>query len=164
MKKIASSTFLQYLKESKGLLEDFPQIAMQISPAGDMLKTDVLLSQKVFILPDRTDFTAPFVADSINYDSLFKTDVGDQIEIAEVIIEDLNARKQTEEFEGGETRYEVGVKDGLKHGNYFEYYETGELKVKGKYRNDLQEGSWKYYDQEGNLLKRERYRKGELVN
>ncbi|MEL7148970.1 MAG: hypothetical protein AAFO69_21530, partial [Bacteroidota bacterium] len=157
-------TFLKYLKESKGLLEDFPQIAMQISPDGDMLNTDVLLSQKVFVLPDRTDFAAPFVADSVNYDSLFSADVGDQVEIAEVIIEDLNAKKQTEEFEGGETKYEVGVKDGMKHGNYFEYYETGELKVKGKYKNDQQDGVWKYYDIEGNLLKRERYRKGELVN
>ncbi|MEL6556602.1 MAG: DUF3352 domain-containing protein [Bacteroidota bacterium] len=164
MRDLASSTFLKYLRESKGLLEDFPQIAMQVSPSGDMLDTRVLLSQKIFILPDPTGFDVPFVADTVNYDSLFKLGVGEQIEIAEVVIEDLNAKKQTEEFDGGQTKYEVGVKDGLKHGNYYEYYDTGELKVKGKYKSDLKEGTWKYYDENGDLIKREKYRKGELVN
>lgn len=164
MRDVASSTFLKYLRDSKGLLEDFPQIAMQVSPAGKMLDTKVLLSQKIFILPDPPSFDVPFVADTVNYDSLFKLNVGEQIEIAEVVIEDLNAKKQIEEFDGGQTKYEVGVKDGMKHGNYFEYYDTGELKIKGKYKSDLKEGLWKYYDEEGELVKRERYRKGELVD
>lgn len=164
MKEVASREFLRYLRESKGLLEDFPQIAMQVSPGGDMLNTKVFLSQKIFVLPDPASFDVPFVADTVNYDSLFKINVGEQLEIAEVVIEDLNAKSQTEDFEDGQTRYEVGVKDGLKHGSYYEYYETGELKVKGKYKNDLREGVWKYYDENGDQIKKERYKKGELVN
>ncbi|MGB3467133.1 MAG: DUF3352 domain-containing protein [Cyclobacteriaceae bacterium] len=164
MKDLASREFLRYLRESKGLLEDFPQIAMQVSPEGDMLDTKIFLSQKIFVLPDPTSFNVPFVADTVNYDSLFKINVGEQIEIAEVVIEDLNAKSQTEEYEDGQTKYEVGVKDGLKHGTYYEYYETGELKIKGKYKNDLKEGVWKYYNEEGDQINRERYKKGELVN
>jgi len=164
MKNIASSTFLDYLKKSKGVLEDFPQMGMQVSPADNMMKTKILLSQKVFILPDPSSYDLPFKADTVNYDSLFKVGVGEQIEISEVIIEDFNSRKQQEKFEDGKTKYEVGVKDGKKHGYFYEYYPNGNIKVKGKYKNDLKTGVWKYYEENGDLLKKERYRKDVLAN
>jgi len=81
-----------------------------------------------------------------------------------VELEDLGAKSQTENFDDGTAKYEVDIKDGLKHGNYFEYHPSGELKVKGKYKNDQKDGTWKYYNEDGDLVKRERWKKGELVN
>ncbi len=159
MKNIASNEFLDYLKKSKGILGDFPQMGMQVSPAGEMLKTKILLSQKVFILPDPAEYDLPFKGDVVNYDSLFKVDTGEQIEISEVIIEDFNAKKQKEQFENGQVKYEVGVKDGEKHGHYYEYYPSGNIKAKGKYKHGLREGVWKYYSEAGDQILRERYKK-----
>ena len=153
---------IQLIKSKQGLLSHFPQSAFKINSAGNFFKTKSLLS----ILPvERKTIPSPEVTTyTINYDSIWQIDPGDQIEVGEIEIVDLGAKKQSESFEKGLPKYEVDIKNGQKHGNYFEYHETGELKIKGKYKNDLKDGLWKYYDIDGKLVNREKYKQGQLID
>ena len=60
-------------------------------------------------------------------------------------------------FPGQEMRYEVELKNGLKHGNFEEYYSNGKIKIKGKYKKDKQTGVWKYYSSDGILVKKKKF-------
>ncbi|MEQ9167460.1 MAG: hypothetical protein RLO12_14480 [Fulvivirga sp.] len=66
--------------------------------------------------------------------------------------EDLNDKKLTESFPNGQLKFEVPLKDGLKHGRYEEYDSLGNLIIKGRYKNDQKSGTWKFYDSEGKLV------------
>jgi len=154
------------LKSKRNVVKDFPQLAFSFSPSKNMYQSRALVSINNIVLSE-TETAASVVPDTINYDSLFTAVViEEQVEITEIDVEleDLGAKSQSENFEDGTQKYEVGVKNGLKHGLYFEYYPSGELKVKGKYKNDLKEGLWKYYMENGDLDRKEKYRKGTLID
>lgn len=153
-----------FLQSKSNMISHFPQFGFNISPSGKMFETKLLLSIVGQDPENIFDNVIPFPALGINYDSLFQLDPGEQILIEEIEIEDLAAKKQSETYEEGTPKYELEIKDGMKHGNYFEYHTTGELKVRGKYKNDLKEGTWKYYTVDGKLEKKEKYKKGELVS
>ena len=157
---------IRLLRKRRNVIEDFPQIAFSMYPSGDVFETRALISIENMLFPEveETEFTVQ--ADTVNYEVLLTGLVEDQIDVTEIDIEleDLGAKNQTDQYEDGTPLYEVGIKDGQKHGNYFEYFPTGELKMKGKYKHDLKSGTWKHYDVDGNLVKREKYRDGELVN
>ncbi len=153
----------ELLKAKRALIGDFPQMAFKIEPSGKMYKTKALISIQNMELPDPKLYDVPFAGDTINYDSLLKIDPGEQIEITAIEIEDFGAKKQKEKDEEGNLLYEVELKDGMKHGDYFEYYPSGELKTKGKYKKDEPDGTWKFYSVDGDLIKKEKYRNGKLV-
>jgi len=155
--------FVKLLQTKSSFLSNFPQLGFSVIPSGDLLGTKMLLSIKDVSVVEYGEILMPRPFE-LNFDSLWKLDPGESIEIEEIEIEDLGAKKQIEAYDEGSPKYEIEVKDGLKHGSYYEYYPTEELKVKGKYKNDLQEGVWKYYTKEGDLEKKERYKKGVLVN
>lgn len=161
---LIDSETVDFLQLKSNMISHFPQFGFKISPAGNMFATKLLLSiegqgqKSIFNNP------IPFPSLSINYDSLFQLDPGEQILIEEIEIEDLAAKKQSETYEEGTPKYDLEIKDGMKHGNYFEYHMTGELKIRGKYKNDLKEGTWKYYTVDGKLEKKEKYKKGEMVS
>lgn len=148
---------IQLVKSKQSILSSFPQSAFKLQSSGAFFKTQTLLS---ITSVNTSSEPLEVPVQIINYDSIWEMDPGEQIEITEIEIVDLGAKKQTESFEEGVPKYEVDIKDGLKHGNYFEYHETGELKIKGKYKNDLKEGTWKYYDTNGKMIKREKFKSG----
>ncbi|MBR10933.1 MAG: hypothetical protein CMP48_25050 [Rickettsiales bacterium] len=152
------------LKNKRSIIADFPQMAIKISPSDGMYRTTALVSIDNVVKPKPIDSKEFDLINPVNYDSLWAIDPGEQVEITalEVELDDFAAEKQSDNFENGELKYEVEIKDGQKHGSYFEYYESGELKAKGKYKNDLKEGTWKYYDESGNLIRKERYKNGEI--
>lgn len=152
-----------YLKSKGNMISRFPQFGFNISPRKNMFETKLLMSIKGQDPELLLTGTMPFASMTIDYDSLFEIDPGEQIVIKEIEIEDFGAKKQSEAYEKGGPKYEVEIKDGMKHGDYFEYHPTGELSIKGKYKNDLKEGTWKYYSVDGKLEKKERYKKGELI-
>lgn len=157
---------VRLLQNRRNVINDFPQIAFSMSPSNNMYQTSVLISIDNMVFPTITEGEVTVEMDTINYDSLLTIVTEEQVEITAIDMEldDLAAKNQTEAFEDGTLKYDVGIKNGQKHGQYFEYYPTGELKIKGKYKNDLKIGTWKYYDAEGNLINREKYRNGELVS
>lgn len=156
---------IELLLKRRNVVEDFPQVAFAIYPGGEVYGTKALISIENMLLPEVRTLPKIFLTDTINYDSLLVNREEEQIDIKaiEVEIDDLTVKRQTEDHINGLTKYEIGIKDGLKHGFYYEYYLSGELKVKGKYKKDVMVGTWKYYDEEGNLIKREKYKKGELI-
>ena len=155
---------IDFLKSKSSMISHFPQFGFNISPFGRMFETKMLLSIEGQDLRSVFKNSIPFPSLEINYDSIFQIDPGEPIIIEEIEVLDLGAKKQSDTYEEGTTKFELEVKDGLKHGNYFEYYITGELKVKGKYKNDLKEGIWKYYTVDGKLEKKEKYKKGEMIS
>lgn len=155
---------IKMLQKRRNVIEDFPQIAFSMYPSGDVYQTRALISIDNMLFPELEE-EATVVMDTVNYDSLLLEVAEEQIDISaiDIELEDLAAKSQVDNYEDGSPRYEVGIKNGQKHGNYFEYFPTGELRIKGKYKNDQRAGTWKYYDEEGNLVKREKYRNGEVV-
>jgi len=51
----------------------------------------------------------------------------------------------------------VSLKDGLKHGRYFQFDSLGNMIVKGRYRDDEKSGTWRFYNKDGDLERKERY-------
>ncbi|MDW3190919.1 MAG: DUF3352 domain-containing protein [Cytophagales bacterium] len=156
------SETLDFLKNKRNIVADFPQMAFQLTPERGIYQTRILVSIDNMDQPIPRRMEPTVLRDTINYDSLWNIDPGEQVEITalEIELDDLGAKKQTESTEDGTPIYEVNIKDGLKHGNYFEYHETGELKIKGKYKKDLKQGTWRYYDVAGNLVKKEKWKDG----
>lgn len=154
---------IQLLKKRRNVINDFPQIAFSMSPDDEIYRTKALISIDNMLFP-ASDEIPTVEMDTINYDSLLTDLSEEQIDISaiDIELEDLAAKSQSDYYENGQERYEVSIKNGQKHGNYFEYFPTGEIKIKGKYREGLMTGVWKYYDASGNLVKRERYKNGEL--
>lgn len=71
---------------------------------------------------------------------------------------DLNARFFSKKHANGNVEYEVGLKDGLKHGRYISYYSDGTEKITGHFRKDEQVGTWRYYGKDGELVRKKRFR------
>lgn len=151
------------LQARSASLQHFPQLAIKIKPANHLLETNVLLSVEKISKYDESIASGLMTPADINYDSLWMVDPGETQLITEIEIEDFGAKNQKENYEEGIPKYDVELKDGKKHGSYYEYHKTGELKIKGKYKNDLMEGIWKYYDTDGKLIKKEKYKKGTLI-
>jgi len=86
----------------------------------------------------------------------------DLVDVEAISPDDLDAEEYVEKYENGQVKFEVSLKDGMKHGPYREYYQTGELKVKGKFKNDQKDGTWRIYKPNGKLLEKQRYRNGNL--
>ncbi|HKL90450.1 MAG TPA: hypothetical protein VJ880_04650, partial [Allomuricauda sp.] len=70
---------------------------------------------------------------------------------------DLNADSFSKKYANGNIRFEVDLKDGLKHGRYEEFYSDGTRKIRGRFRNDEQVGTWRYYDKEGTQVLKKRF-------
>ena len=157
---------IDVLKKKRNVIEDFPQIAFSLYPSKGVYQTRALISIDNMVLPELRNIQPTVVADTTDYEALLKINIEEQIEITaiDIELEDFAAKSQTDYYEDGTPKYEISIKNGEKHGNYFEYHPTGELKIKGRYRNDLMDGTWKYYNEEGDLIKKEKYRKGELTN
>jgi hypothetical protein len=78
----------------------------------------------------------------------------------EMYLEDLDAKKFTDNYPDGTLHMEVYIKNGLRTGTYKEYYPGGKLKIKGHYENDMKERIFKYYDEEGKLTEKKEFDKG----
>jgi antitoxin component YwqK of YwqJK toxin-antitoxin module len=78
-------------------------------------------------------------------------------------VEDLDAKKFTENYPDGSVKSEVPLKNGLRDGNYREYYSNGDVKVKGHYKNDMKDGTFKYYDENGKLKEKKEFEQGKEV-
>src|SRR5690606_22092164 len=70
---------------------------------------------------------------------------------------DLNADAFSVKYANGTTKFEVELKDGLKHGRYTEYYANGTEKITGRFRRDEQVGTWRYYDEQGEQVIKKRF-------
>ena len=142
------------LKIHKKYLEGFPLLGIQLVPKNDLLSYHVQL--KHLNNQQQAEWQ-----ELINQLSTVAMDMqGSEAESDDYIIavenilpEDLNDKTLEEYFVNGQLKFEVPLKDGLKHGRYSEYDSLGNLIVKGRYKNDVKASTWKFYDSDGELIK-----------
>ncbi len=163
MLSLADKTTKKQIQKNKDFIICFPQIGFQLTPANDLFKSKLVVDyQSADIVKSKEQFK-----DLQLFGPLLKTttakmpnilDVKDVFDVAPLYPDDLNANEYVKKYKSGVTHVEVGLKDGLKHGRYYEYYPDGVLKIKGRYRKDKRVGVWRAYDVEGEQIKRMRFK------
>lgn len=146
------------LTPHKPYFRSFPMVGMQFTADGDLLKHqarmhylnheqmsswNALVKESSLLVNDVLDTT--------------QTEEEDFISIENILPEDLNSKTFIEYYENEQVKFEVSLKDGLKHGRYFQYDSLGNMVVKGRYRDDEKSGTWRYYDENGDLINKERF-------
>jgi hypothetical protein len=148
----------QELKVHSPYFKSFPMMGMQLSAEGDLLKHQLqanylnhaeISSWNALIKEIQQDEVAFVGAEAMEEEDLIAAE--------QILPEDLNSKTFIEYYGNEQIKFEVDLKDGLKHGRYFEYDSLGNVIVKGRYRDDEKSGTWKFYDGEGELVKKERY-------
>ena len=167
MRDFVSQKTWASLKVNKPYITSFPQAGIQLDERDDLLH----LSIKAMFSDVTEDFVMPKF-ETEPFLSLFSSSDSQDVEQPklpdwtnpDIIINDLDDKKEEENYENGQLHFEVSIKNGLKNGNYREYYENGDIKVKGHYKDDLQDGTWKLYDEQGNLKEEKSFDKGKIVS
>lgn len=146
------------LKPHKPYFKSFPMIGMQIKADGKLLKHQIqfnyLNHEQISnwnTLVTESEFKEEEVADST------ETEEDDLISVENILPEDLNSKTFIEYYDNDQVKFEVSLKDGLKHGRYFQFDSLGNMVVKGRYKDDEKSGTWRFYDENGDLIRKERF-------
>lgn len=156
---LADAPTKQKMRKNKDFIICFPQVGLQLTPEEDLFESRLVLNyqdveevKKATGLPKSTNTMTP------------KNQKTTALEITDAVFNlspiyptDLNAKSFSKEYANGNTRFEVDLKDGLKHGRYEEFYTDGTRKIRGRFRNDEQVGTWRYYDKEGEQVHKKRF-------
>jgi hypothetical protein len=142
------------LKAHKKYIEGFPLLGIQLLPEHDLLSYSLQLKHLDNIEQEKWLSLLKELSAESDVTEADASDVSEDyiIAVENILPEDLNDKKLTENFPNGQLKFEVPLKDGLKHGRYEEYDSLGNLIIKGRYKNDQKSGTWKFYDSEGKLL------------
>lgn len=148
-----STRMASWYNDPKTVAEQAKQLAFEQN-----VKANKNMGQVILKAQDGSDSVV-----NANTDDLIDAVEEDEImAIEDISIDDFTADKQEEKYEDGTLKFTVGVKDGLKHGWYYEYHPNGELKMKGKFYKDKRDGVWKEYDENGKRTQRVKYRNGQI--
>lgn len=156
---LADATTKQKMRKNKDFIICFPQVGLQLTPEDDLFESRLVINyQDVEEVKRNNEFTAG------NQQSNPQPTVATSEEITDAIFNlkpiypnDLNAKSFSKLYANGATKFEVDLKDGLKHGRYTEYYPNGNERITGRFRNDIQVGTWRYFDEEGKLVHKKRF-------
>ncbi|MBO0323799.1 DUF3352 domain-containing protein [Muricauda sp. CAU 1633] len=159
MYALADGTTKQKMRKNKDFIICFPQVGFQLTPEDNLFESRLVLNyQNVEEVKKNSQFE-----DKVQIPNS-KTQNSNSTEITEAIFDlkpiyptDLNAKSFSRSYANGSVRFEVDLKDGLKHGRYTEYYSDGTEKITGRFRNDEQVGTWRYYDSDGKMVLRKRF-------
>jgi hypothetical protein len=143
------------LQKNKEYINAFPQIGFQVNNADNLLKLELAAQyygKAEEFKPVKYDIETmlPLAADTLV--SAQKADSSELIIESEIVITDLDAGRHDEYFENGQLKLTVGLKNGLKHGNFKEYYENGTLKIRGRYKDNNKYSKWSYFNKQGELI------------
>ena len=150
------------IEKNRDFIICFPQIGFQLSPANDLFESRLVVDyQDAEIVKSKEQFKDATLfgprTNNKDYSSSNILEVADIFEIKNVHPNDLNADEYIKKFNDGKIQIKVDLKNGMKHGRYYEYYPSGQEKITGRYRKDKQVGLWKAYDKKGEEVKRKRY-------
>lgn len=161
------------VSENKKYFDAFPHIAFQLVEDGDKFETTVLIDylDKSDVEVVKRDLELDSEEKRINGDaksikisdttkksvSLKVIEETALIELENIVLDDLDANLQQTNYDSGELKFEVGIKNGVKHGAYREYSKSGSLILKGKYKDDEKVGTWRYYTASGSFQKKVKY-------
>ena len=153
------------LQKNKEYFNSFPHIGVQLNNVEELLKLNLAAQYNEQVEEFEPAF---FIMESIqdeisDTNGLRPDEKSGQKEESEIIIDDLDAAKYEDYYENGRLKLSVGLKNGLKHGNFTEYYENGNIKTRGRYKDDEMHGTWSYYDEQENIVDRKKFEKGEEI-
>jgi hypothetical protein len=162
MHAFADKKTKQQIEKNRDFIICFPQVGFQLSPANDLFESRLVVDyQDAELVKSKAQFKdeTSFGPGTNNKDYSTKNilEVADIFEVKNIHPDDLNADEYIKKYKDGKQNIKVELKNGLKHGRYFEYYPNGQLKITGRYRKDKQVGLWKAYDEQGMEVKRKRY-------
>ncbi|MTI37978.1 DUF3352 domain-containing protein [Fulvivirga lutimaris] len=153
-KRVLDDKSWSNLRTHKKYIEGFPLLGIQLLPDNDLLSYRLQLKHLNNIEQENWQSLLKELSAESDVTEADASDVSEDyiIAVENILPEDLNDKKLTENFSNGQLKFEVPLKDGLKHGRYEEYDSLGNLIIKGRYKNDQKSGTWKFYDSEGTLL------------
>lgn len=159
MYALADRDTKQKMRKNKDFIICFPQVGFQLTPEDNLFESRLVLNyQDVEEVKKNTQFEDKVqIANSYTQNSN-TTEITDAVfDLKPIYPTDLNAKSFSRNYASGSTRFEVDLKDGLKHGRYTEYYSDGTEKITGRFRNDKQVGTWRYYNSEGKMILKKRF-------
>jgi antitoxin component YwqK of YwqJK toxin-antitoxin module len=147
------------MKKNKDFIICFPQAGFQLTPEDDLFESRLVLNyQDVGEVKKKIQFESKSETINATIQPADTQAITDAVfDLKPIYPNDLNAKSFSKLYANGAVKFEVDLKDGLKHGRYVEYYPNGEEKITGRFRNDKQVGTWRYYDQEGESLLKKRF-------
>ncbi|MDJ0645541.1 MAG: DUF3352 domain-containing protein [Flavobacteriaceae bacterium] len=150
------------IQKNKDFIICFPQLGFQLTSYDGLFKSKLVVEYQN---PELVASKEQFKMDDF-YGPRLHTGIGtgtnailvkDVFTVKSIFPDDLNADEYETTYKSGATHLKIGLKDGQKHGRYYEYYENGEVKVKGRFKQDKQVGTWRHYDLKGNLIKKKKF-------
>lgn len=156
---LADAPTKKKMRKNMDFIVCFPQVGLQLTPEDDMFESRLVLNyqdveevKKTIDVPKNTTTSKPknqHTAPSEITDAVFS--------LGPIYPTDLNAKSFSRKYANGNIRFEVELKDGLKHGNYEAYYPDGTRKIRGRFRNDEQVGTWRFYNEEGKQVHKKQF-------
>jgi len=160
MYALADAPTKQRMRKNKDFIICFAQVGLQLTPEDDLFESRLVLNyQDVEELKKKTINSAKTSTKPVpKTQNSATTKITDAVfDLGPIYPNDLNANSFSKTYTNGNIRFEVDLKDGLKHGRYEEFYSDGTRKIRGRFRDDEQVGTWRYYDQEGNQVYKKRF-------
>ena len=159
MYALADAPTKQKMKKNKDFIICFPQAGFQLTPEDDLFESRLVLNyQDVGEVKKKIQFESKSETINATIQPADTQAITDAVfDLKPIYPNDLNAKSFSKLYANGAVKFEVDLKDGLKHGRYVEYYPNGEEKITGRFRNDMQVGTWRYYAQEGEMLLKKRF-------
>ncbi|SNY95364.1 DUF3352 domain-containing protein [Flagellimonas pacifica] len=156
---LADKTTKQQLKKNKDFIICFPQTGFQLTPEDDLFKTRLVVNyEDVDMVKTKHQFQQKITSSTQRAIPKSNNEVTEAIfELKPIYPSDLNAKTFSRNYANGNVRFEVELKDGLKHGKYTQYYPDGTEKMTGRFRKDEQVGTWRYFDKSEELLIKKRF-------
>lgn len=159
MYALADADTKQKMRKNKDFIICFPQFGLQLTPEDDLFESRLVINYRdVQEVKKNAQFEKKVQIPNS------KTQSSDPIEITDAVFDlkpiyptDLNAKAFSIKYPNGAIKFEVELKDGLKHGRYTEYYPDGTEKMTGRFRKGQQVGTWRYYDKQGEQVVKKRF-------
>ncbi len=162
MYAIADAKTRSSMKKNKDFIICFPQIGFQLIPDDEMFESVMVVNyQNIEVVKSKDQFKDTQIYGpkrNVNRPKPINIlSVKDIFTVPAIFPDDLNANKYISNYKNGGTHIRVVLKNGQKHGRYYEYYPNGEARIKGRFKNDIQVGTWRYYDKEGKLVRKKTF-------
>lgn len=140
----------EQLERNRDLIDHFPRFGFQLIPRDGVFGTRLVVDYRNF--PELVDGKG--IGDSQGGPEPASVEGPTEavFDLGPIYPSDLTADRYATRFNNGNTRFELGLKDGLKHGSYTEYWPNGQKKITGRFKADRQVGNWRYFDREGKLV------------
>lgn len=159
MYALADATTKQKMKTNKDFIICFPQVGVQLTPEDELFESRLVINYQD-VEEVKKNIRAKLKSEEpiVKVQNLNSDKITDAVfDLRPIYPNDLNAKSFSKLYTNGSIKFEVDLKDGLKHGRYTEYYPDGTEKITGRFRDDEQVGTWRFYNEEGEMVYKKRF-------